>query len=110
MAIEINCDDTFKPRPYQQEIFNALHAGYRKLLICLPRRCGKDLTVWNYAYERAVQDTCFIYYSLPTAALARSVIWDGMTNEGVRLLDMIDPRCLVARNEAQMKLTFWNGS
>ena len=43
--------------------------------------------MWNYMVKRAFLEPGTYYYFLPSFAQAKRVIWDGMTNDGKRMLD-----------------------
>lgn len=102
----------FVPRDYQLPICSAFeNSALNKFLYVLPRRSGKDTIAWNLMIREAIKKTGIYYYCLPEYKLARSVIWDGMTNEGFRMLDFIPPQLFAKKpNEQQMKITLLNGS
>ena len=100
----------FKPREYQWPLINVLDE--KKRAFCLwHRRAGKDLVLWNYTIKRACLKSALYYYLLPTYTQAKKIIWDGITNDGIRFLDFIpreirdgDP------NSTEMKIKLVNGS
>lgn len=103
--------DKFQLRDYQKPIYDALfNKDYKRLLICLARRGGKDLTLWNAVIRQALMKTCLITYALPTAKLAREAIWDALDIDGNRFLDYVPSRLVESLNVTQMKITFMNGS
>jgi phage terminase large subunit len=103
--------DRFQPRPYQAEIWDAIeNKGYRKCLVILARRSGKDITCWNLAIRQCLKKVCTIYYCLPTYSQAKKAIWDSITIDGLKFLDFI-PKSLIANiNSQEMKIRFINGS
>src|ERR1017187_6417563 len=86
--------DRFQPRPYQREIFDAIDQGYRKLVIVLPRRAGKDLTAWNIAIRQCIKKVCLVQYLLPTFGQARRCIFEAIDIDGNKFLDYIPPRLI----------------
>lgn len=105
----IKLDDSFTPRDYQLDIFKALD-DYDKVIVCDPRRSGKDYTAWMYSIEYACKKVRAIAYCLPTYQQARSCIWDAISIDGIKFLDLI-PKSLVANlNNTEMKITLVNGS
>ena len=103
----------FQPRSYQRPIVKAFEEdGFKKLLIVLPRRAGKDITSFGILVRAAIKRIGIYYYLLPTAVQARRVMFDGITSEGMKILDFI-PRDLIKPNGIniqQMKITLINNS
>lgn len=104
--------DKFQLRWYQQEIWDKIEKeGYRKGIIILPRRAGKDITAWNLAIRQCLKKVCLVYYALPTYGQARKVIFDAITIGGIKFLDYIPPQLIHHPiNIAEMKIRFLNGS
>jgi phage terminase large subunit len=102
--------DRFQPRPYQREIFDAIDQGYRKLVIVLPRRAGKDLTAWNIAIRQCIKKVCLVQYLLPTFGQARRCIFEAIDIDGNKFLDYIPPRLISKINSSEQKIVFTNGS
>ena len=103
--------DKFQLREYQEPIFDALFLkDYKRLILTLPRRSGKDLTLWNAAIRVALSKPCMVTYVLPTAVSARKVIWDALDFNGIKFLDYIPRRLVESLNVAEMKIRFINGS
>ena len=91
--------DRFQPRPYQLPICKALSTEggpYRKLLVIMPRRAGKDILCWNLMIRAAIRRVGVYLYCLPTFSQARGVIWDTRTNDGKGFL-IIFPQNLYPR-------------
>lgn len=100
----------FTPRPYQLNILNALDSGCLNACWIVHRRGGKDTTMWNYMIKRAYMEPGTYYYFLPTFAQAKRVIWDGMTNDGKRMLDYI-PKSIIDGNPNNTEMKIWiNGA
>lgn len=95
----------FEPRHYQENILNSLDDGVKNACWIVHRRGGKDTTMWNYMIKRAYLEPGQYFYFLPTFAQAKKVIWDGMTNNGRRMLDYIPKEILVGNpNNTEMKV------
>jgi phage terminase large subunit len=105
------CLDKFQPRSYQIPICQAFEEkGYKKLIITLPRRAGKDIVAFNLLIRAALRRVGIYYYLLPDAVQARRVMFDGKTNSGERIIDYIPPQLIKAINIQQMKIILTNES
>lgn len=103
--------DSFIPRDYQCKLMYALeNQGYKRLLSILPRRAGKDVTVFNLCIRQCLRKVCVIFYIFPTYSQGKKVIWDSITNQGRRILDYIPPEVIESMNSQEMKIRFKNGS
>lgn len=103
--------DTFKPRHYQLDLIKAFEQDKIKRLLCVwPRRAGKDLTSFNIMLRAALRLVGTYYIVYPTFSQGRRILWDGITNDGVRFRDFIPQELLYKTNEQQMKITLVNGS
>lgn len=103
--------DRFQPRDYQLPIIDAFeNKKYKKLIIVLPRRAGKDIVCFNLLIRAALKRIGIYYYLLPNAVQARRVMFDGITSEGKRILDFIPSELIKSTNIQQMKIILVNGS
>jgi len=103
--------DKFNPRPYQLPLCQALeYKGFKKLLAVWPRRSGKDFVAFNLCLRAAMERIGNYVYCLPTFQQARRVIWDSISNDGTRFLDLIPKELIKNLNQAEMKITLINGS
>lgn len=103
--------DKFKPRKYQLDICKAFdERGYRKMVIVLPRRAGKDIVAFNLLIRSALRRIGTYFYLLPTAVQARRTLFEGMTIDGQRILDFIPKDLIKSINIQQMKVTLTNNS
>lgn len=103
----------FKPREYQKPVIRAIATEggtYKKLLIVMPRRAGKDVLCFNLLIRAAVRQVGSYFYCLPTFAQARSVIWDSITNTGQRFLDFIPKEIIAKIRNDTMTINLINGS
>jgi len=103
----------FKPRPYQMPLIKAIETEggkYKKIMAIMPRRAGKDLLCWNLMIRAAIKRVGNYFYCLPTFSQARGVIWDSITNDGLRFVDFIPKEIITKVNSQEMKITLINGS
>ncbi len=71
---------------------------------------GKDIVAFNFCIRQCIQKPQVIYYIFPTYAQAKKVIWDSITNDGMRFLDYIPSELIETTNSQEMKVRFKNGS
>lgn len=101
----------WKPREYQIPIIDAIeNKGFKKVLVCLPRRAGKDVTAWNIAIRQCLEKTRVVYYIFPTYAQAKKAIFDSVTIDGERFLDFIPKEVIASINSTNMAIRFKNDS
>jgi len=101
----------FSPRKYQIPIVDALeNKEYKKILVVMPRRAGKDIVAWNLAIRQCIKKICIVYYIFPTYSQAKKVIWDSITNSGQKFTDFIPDELIMSKNSQEMKISFINGS
>ena len=105
---------SFQPRHYQQKISEAVVSeggDFLKLIEVSPRRSGKDVKWWRLTIRAALSWRVGLYlYCLPTASQARSVIWEGMDNEGNLHLDAIPEGMISKKRDNVMTINLINGS
>jgi phage terminase large subunit len=58
----------------------------------------------------ACKDKGLYYYLLPTFTQAKKIIWDGITNDGLKFLDCIPEALVKHKNGQEMKIELINGS
>lgn len=103
--------DLFKPRPYQEPIFDAIvNKGYRRVIAVLPRRAGKDIACWNLMIRMALKTVGVYFMVYPTYSQGRKILWDSLTNAGARFLDYIPTELIEGMNQQEMKIRLVNGS
>jgi hypothetical protein len=101
----------FIPRDYQKPLINAFFSGkYKRFISIWHRRAGKDLCSFNLMVMAAIETPGVYFYCLPSYSQCRKVVWNGMTNDGVKFLDFIDPKWIASKNEQQMIIRFHNNS
>ena len=101
----------FRPRPYQIPICQAFEEkGYKKLLIVLARRAGKDIVCFNLMVRAALKRVGLYFYILPTYSQARKVMFEGFTCEGQKIMAFIPDELILKTNIQQMSVTLINQS
>ncbi|MHA1353582.1 MAG: hypothetical protein ACTSR1_00220 [Candidatus Heimdallarchaeota archaeon] len=105
-----------KWRPYQQEVWNEFFGGNKNRFVHVwHRRSGKDFLWFQIMIASALKKKANYLYTLPTNQQARTVIWEGITEDGTRFIDMIPKELLKddvnnGRSKQQMTIEFRNGS
>jgi len=99
-----------KLREYQLPLWRHIQDGGLRAFSLWHRRAGKDITLWNLMIYKAFERKGIYYYMLPTLTQARKIIWDGITNDGMRFIDYVPKEVLFNKNNAEMKLELTNGS
>ena len=108
---KIRLDNLYTPRDYQRPIFDAIeNKGYKKAILCWPRRAGKDITLWHLILRQALRRVGVYMYCLPTYSQAKSVIWQSIRTDGLKLVDMIPEELIFKKNESNMSIELINGS
>ena len=101
----------WKPRWYQEEVlYEWLINKKRKIFYCWGRRSGKDYLAFNLAVLQAATKVCMILYCLPTYSQARRCVFDAISIDGIKFLDLIPKELIAKINVQEMKITFINGS
>lgn len=106
----ISLPHNFDPRFYQLPILRALDNGAKRAVAVWHRRAGKEKTFVNYTAAASADRVGTYYYLFPTFKQARKVLWDGMDRDGFKFIDHFPKPYVVAKNEAELKLTLRNGS
>lgn len=107
MAVPVKWD----PRPYQNELWDALCEGRKRADVAAHRRWGKDEVALHWV-SYALQDRPGGYWHLlPQASQGRKAIWDAVNpHTGRRRIHEafgdLDP----TYHDSEMKVTFGNGS
>jgi hypothetical protein len=105
------CDVALKPRPWQRPLRNYFHNGGKRAVEIAHRRAGKDRIALFIELEQALRSPREVWHSLPTHNQARKVVWDALTGDGQRLIDVAFPAAIVSKRiENEMKIELINGS
>ena len=101
----------FTPRPYQRPLIDYFRGGGRKACEIWHRKAGKDRTAAFIESEMAFERVGLYWHALPKYEDARKVIWDAITPDGQRLIDVnFPPEIIRRRLDHEMKLELINGS
>lgn len=101
----------FPARPYQQKVIDWFRGGGKRAVCVWHRRAGKDRTATFIESELAFKRVGLYWHALPEYAQARRVIWDALTRDGKRLIDVsFPPEVVKKRHEHEMKIELINGS
>lgn len=108
----------FKPRDYQRELIEWFQPvgsgqgkGMKRAFAVWHRRAGKDRVATWIESMLAMNRVGLYWHALPEYAQARRVIWDAITKDGHRLIDINFPPWMVKKkHEHEMKLELINGS
>jgi phage terminase large subunit len=101
----------FTLRDYQVEPWNAmLLPDYRRGLMVVPRRNGKDILCWNALIAKAMQRPALYYYVAPYYNQIRQIIWEGFDKDGRRFLDYIPKELIKNMTKLDMRIDLINGS
>ena len=108
----------FEPRDYQLKLFQAMdgiigrpETRMLRAFCRWHRRAGKDLCGWAYLIKEAVRRKGIYYYFLPTYSQGRKIIWEGITKEGIKFLELIPEELLDGKPRDQdMLIRLTNGS
>lgn len=101
----------FKPRSYQLPLFDAVeNKRYKRALLIWPRRAGKDIAAFNLLIRAAIRKVATYYYIFPTYASGKKILWDGIQNDGQKILDYIPHELIASSNSQEMKIHMVNGS
>ena len=107
--ITVQLPHLYTPRWYQREVWDAIKLKKRIFLLS-HRRAGKDYTCFNIMVVEALKKPGIFWYILGSREHARKVIWDAMTNEGVKFMDCI-PKELIHKIDQSTKVIYLiNGS
>ena len=101
----------FPARPYQRPVVDWFRKDGKRAYCCWHRKAGKDRTATFIESELAFRRVGLYWHALPKYEDARKVIWDAITPDGKRLIDINFPPAIVKRRlDHEMKLELVNGS
>jgi phage terminase large subunit len=102
---------SFPAREYQRPVINHFRAGGKKACCIWHRKAGKDRTATFIESELAIKRVGLYWHALPKYEDARKVIWDAITPDGKRLIDVNFPKAMIRKRlDHEMKLELINGS
>src|SRR4030095_14170689 len=100
-----------RARPWQLPLINHFKGGGKRAYIVGHRRSGKDRAATFIESMLMFERVGLYWHALPEFAHARRVIWDNITDDGERLIDVSFPQeSRKKTNEQEMKIEAKNGS
>jgi hypothetical protein len=107
----INLPYKFKPRKYQEPLWDAiLDPKFKRGVAVIPRRNGKDLVCWNACIAKAMQRKGLYFYMAPYYNQVRQIIWEGSDGAGRKFLDYIPRELIKTKTKLDMRIELVNGS
>lgn len=99
-------------RDYQIEPYQKIvNEGCKRAILVFHRRAGKSVLMLSILTALALKERGNYAYMLPTFTQAKRVIWQSISNDGIKIIDMCIPRELIAKkNDSDMSITLVNGS
>ena len=102
---------SFPARGYQRPVIEFFRRGGKSAYCIWPRKSGKDRTATFIESERMFERVGLYWHALPKYEDARRVIWDAITVDGRKLIDINFPREIVKKKlDHDMKIETVNGS
>ena len=102
---------SFPARGYQRPLIDYFRGGGKSAFCVWHRKSGKDRTATFIESERMFERVGLYWHALPKYEDARRVIWDAITIEGKKLIDVNFPREIVKKKlDHDMKIETVNGS
>jgi len=101
----------FTPRANQRPVMAFFDRGGKRYSGIWHRRAGKDRVMLAQVSKMAHRRVGTYWHCLPTLKQARKVIWDAITKEGEKLIDITFPKRIVkGMREDDMKIELTCGS
>lgn len=98
-------------RPYQARVIKYFKDGGKNAFCVWHRKAGKDRVATFIESALACKRVGLYWHALPKYEDARKVIWDAITPDGRRLIDLNFPAEIIKRrHDHDMKLELVNGS
>lgn len=102
---------SLKARWYQRPVIQYFRDGGKHAYEAWHRRAGKDRVATFIESELAMKRVGLYWHCLPEYKHARRVIWDNITKDGQKLLDVnFPPEMIRKKHEQDMKIELVNGS
>jgi intein/homing endonuclease len=99
-------DPHYTPRYYQIPVFQALHAGIKRVFLVWHRRAGKDKTCWEAMLSKAFEEAGNYWYMFPEYAQGRKAFWESIDIAGKRIIDYI-PEPLLYKTPSNQSMTIY---
>lgn len=111
MSNVIDLPYKFKLRWYQRKVWNALFLdNFKKFMLVWHRRAGKDDLCINVASALMMTEPMYALYLLPQQKQARKVMWHGVSNDGIPLVERIPKQLIKRKSSVEMLIELINGS
>lgn len=102
---------SLKARPHQKALIDYFRNDGKHAVCIWHRKGGKDRGATFVESELACKRVGLYWHALPNYADARKVVWDAITPDGKRLIDVsFPPEIIKKRSDHEMKLELVNGS
>ena len=102
---------SLKARPHQKALIEYFRNDGKHAVCIWHRKGGKDRGATFVESELACKRVGLYWHALPNYADARKVVWDAITPDGKRLIDVsFPPEIIKKRSDHEMKLELVNGS
>ena len=96
-------------RDYQAKVWDYLFEhDIKKSYLVWHRRAGKDLFCLQYMIARAISELGNYWYILPQQNQVRRAIWDGITSQGFKYLNMCPDQFILKKLDNEMKIVLKN--
>lgn len=100
-----------KQRDWQRPLVKYFRDGGKRADVVAHRRAGKDRVALFIELEQMLASPCEAWHALPSYKQARKVVWDALTKEGERVIDVAFPPAICRkRHEDEMKIELVNGA
>jgi hypothetical protein len=107
----ITIPNNWTPRPYQLPALQAFEEGKRRQIHIWHRRAGKDAFSLNLEAIECHKEVGTYWHLFPEQAQARKAIWNGINNDGIRIIDQVFPLAIRENTRDQeMQLVLKSGS
>src|SRR4029079_1857852 len=103
----VRLPNQWRPRGYQQPLWNYLAKGGRRAVAVWHRRAGKDSLATNWCAVSMMQRVGLYFHCLPELSQGRKVVWNAIDGQGRRVIDQAYPKALretVHDNEMRIRL------
>jgi hypothetical protein len=109
---DINLPHNWKPRPYQQGLWDYLELGGKRAYMVAHRRWGKDDVALHMTATKMMEKPGNYWHMLPESTSVRKAIWDAVNpHTGKKRIDEAFPKALRSKlNNSEMKIELINGS
>jgi phage terminase large subunit len=102
--VEVELPYNWRPRVYQQPLWNYLEDGGKRACCVWHRRGGKDITCLNFLATRSMQRVGSYWHVLPTYAQGRKNVWENFDKTGRAFLDYFPPELIIRKRDDEMKI------